>query len=82
MDFAGLTLLIIEVFLLFFDFFDQLKYGELLCFCLNFNGNIQVQPGFGEVFGVNIIMVISRISIFPGIQGARNMKKWFAIPGF
>jgi hypothetical protein len=27
-------------------------------------------------------MVISRISILPGVQGARNMKKWLAIPGF
>jgi hypothetical protein len=68
--------------MLFFNRFHQIKDGKLLCLCLDVNRNTQVQPGIRKVIRINIIMMTSRISILPGVQGAGNVKKRLTVPGF
>ena len=48
----------------------QLEHGQLFGFCLDLDGNIQVQPAFGKVHRMDIIMMISWIPVPPGPQGA------------
>ena len=54
----------------YFNLFHQFENSQFFGFCLHVHSNIQRQLRFREILGIDIVMMIFRITITPGDQRA------------
>ena len=64
------------------DVRHQLQYRQFFVLGFDFDGDVELKPEPWEIGDVYGVVMVSGIAAFPGIQGARQVKERFTIPGF